>query len=261
MPKSNVVISATLREALFECFRATTRLVRPSLRRQLVLVGGTASIAHSSVFKIEDVDVAGPPSVLIDIWAAVSAGALNFNLEPDGKITFDAPQGFIVRVDLISISDGCIERIHVAEPSKKGSVASKSDLLRLRAVTVVDRGSDGEVDDFRWLLSEVAREGRILPALDGDELDYLSGAGACLGRLDRSVFAAVLGGYNRDIAMKFCYKIKKLNQIRIALPLLTLCQLGMASELEGHRHLQWQHSQKVYVLHFLTDVRCQYNDS
>ena len=43
---------------------------------------------------------------------------------------------------------------------------SKSDLLRLRAVTVVDRGSDGEIDDFRWLWSEVAKLGRSLPGLD-----------------------------------------------------------------------------------------------
>ncbi len=38
----------------------------------------------------------------------------------------------------------------MAQPFYEGSVASKSDLLRLRAVAVVDRGSEGEVDDFRW---------------------------------------------------------------------------------------------------------------
>ncbi|KAI2779973.1 hypothetical protein F4815DRAFT_445854 [Daldinia loculata] len=92
MPKSNITIAAPLREALVQCFHAATRLVRPERRRQLVLVGGAASIAHSS---------------------AITAGALNFSFE---------------------------------------SVAFKLDLLRLRAVTVVDRGSDGEVDDFRWLL-------------------------------------------------------------------------------------------------------------
>jgi hypothetical protein len=123
------------------------------------------------VFKTEDVDIAAPPSVLIDIWEAISAGALNFSLESDGKIAFDAPQGFRVRIDLIQIGDGCIERIHMAEPFFEGSVASKSDLLRLRAVTVVDRGSDGGVDDFRWLLSEVAREGQVPPALDQEELE------------------------------------------------------------------------------------------
>ena len=201
MSKSNYTITESLRGALIECFRATTRLVRPELRRQLVLVGGAASIAHSSVFKTEDVDVAAPPSVLIQIWEAVSAGAPNFSLESDGKIAFDAPQGFRVRIDLIQIGDGCIHRIYVAEPFHEGSVASKSDLLRLRAVTVVDRGSDGEVDDFRWLLSGVASEGQVLPVLDKEELEYVSKAGgSCLGRLDRLVLGAVLGANNSAIA-------------------------------------------------------------
>lgn len=202
MPKSNVTISAPLRGALIECFRATTRLVRPELRRQLVLVGGAASIAHSSKFKTEDMDVAAPPSVLIQIWEAVLAGALNFSLESDGKIAFDAPQGFQVQIDLIQIGDGCIERIHATVPFYEGSVASKSDLLRLRAVTVVDRGSDGEVDDFRWLLSGVASEGQVLPALDKEELEYMGKAGmSCLGRLDRLVFGAVLGENNLELAL------------------------------------------------------------
>jgi hypothetical protein len=43
-----VVLSPLLREAIILCFESTTRLVRPELRRQLVLVGGAASIAHSS---------------------------------------------------------------------------------------------------------------------------------------------------------------------------------------------------------------------
>ena len=204
MPKSNFTIAAPLRGALIECFRATTRLVRPELRRQLVLIGGAASIANASIFKTEDVDVAAPPSVLIQIWEAVSAGALNFSLESDGKIAFDAPQGFRIQIDLIEIGCGCIERIHVAEPFYEGSVASKSDLLRLRAVTVVDSGSDGEIAVFRWLLSGVASEGQVLPALDREELECMSRAGeTCLGRLDRLVLGAVLGNQNANIAYWF----------------------------------------------------------
>jgi hypothetical protein len=206
MPKSNITIAAPLREALIECFRATTRLVRPELRRQLVLVGGAASIAHSSLLKTEDVDVAAPPSVLIRIWETVSAGAPNFSLESDGKIAYDAPQGFRVQIDLIQIGDGCIERIYVAEPFYEGSVASKSDLLRLRAVTVVDRGNDGEVDDFRWLLSGVASEGQVLPVLDKEGLEYVSKAGgSCLERLDRWVLGAVLGANNSLLAYQFVF--------------------------------------------------------
>lgn len=54
-------------------------------------------------------------------------------------IAFDAPQGFRVRIDLIHVGQGFIERIHATESLFEASVASKSDLLRLRAVTVMER--------------------------------------------------------------------------------------------------------------------------
>ncbi|KAH7304710.1 hypothetical protein B0I35DRAFT_494696 [Stachybotrys elegans] len=189
MPKSNLKITAPLRGALLECFRATTRLVRPGLRRQLVL--------HT-----EDVDVAAPPDVLSDIVRRVLDGAPSFSLESDGKIAFDAPQGFRVRIDLIQVGGGCIDKIYATRPLFGASVASKSDLLRLRAVTVVERESDGEVDDFRWLLAETAREGQVLPELDKEDLEYVTGAGACLGELDRLVLVAVLGANNGAAALR-----------------------------------------------------------
>ncbi len=157
------------------------------------MVGGAASIAHSSVFYTEDVDVAAPPAVLIDIWEAVSAGAPNFSFESDGKIAFDAPQGFRVGLEFLEIGAGFIERIHVAEPFYEGSVASMSDLLRLRAVTVVDSGSDGEKDDFRWLLAEVTKAGQLLPGLDKEELEAVDDAVvSCLGVLGRLVLFAIM---------------------------------------------------------------------
>ncbi|KAL6408946.1 hypothetical protein AUP68_07895 [Ilyonectria robusta] len=93
-------------------------------------------------------DVAAPQGPIVEILEVISAGAPNFAIEPDGMISFNAPQGFLVRVDLIQIGSGCIDKIHVTEPLFDGSVASKLDLLRLRAVTVVDRGSDGDVLDL-----------------------------------------------------------------------------------------------------------------
>ncbi|PYI08894.1 hypothetical protein BO78DRAFT_439949 [Aspergillus sclerotiicarbonarius CBS 121057] len=194
MPKSRR-ITAPQRGALIECFRATTRLVRPDLRRQLVLFGGAASIAHSSVYYTEDVDVAAPSNVLADIWEAVTAGAPNFTIEPDDRVAFDASQGFRVQIDFIELGKDIVDCIHVAEPFFEGSVASVSDLLRFRAMTVVDRGSDGESADFRWLLSEVARVGQVLPGLTSEELECMSKAGrSCLGRFDWLVLAAVLSG-------------------------------------------------------------------
>ncbi|KAH8891619.1 hypothetical protein GQ53DRAFT_648360 [Thozetella sp. PMI_491] len=178
MPKPNVAITTPIREALLECFSSITRL------------------------KTEDVDVAAPPAALIDIWEGVSAGALNFSLESDGKIVFDAPQGFRVRVNIIEIGNGCIEHIYVTEPFLDGSVASVSDLLLLRAVTVIDRGSDGDAWDFTWLLAEAARKGNF-PAIGEEELECLCRAGeSCLGRLSRLVIAAILGGNNEAAAMR-----------------------------------------------------------
>ncbi|WQF76570.1 hypothetical protein CDEST_01584 [Colletotrichum destructivum] len=171
MPKSNRTIASPMRAALLECFQAATRL-------------------HT-----EDVDVAAPPQVLLAVWEGAQAGG-PFSLESDGKIAFDAPQGFRVRIDLIEIGGGCIDVIHAATPFRGGSLASKSDLLRLRVKTVVERGSDGEVDDFRWLLRGVARERQVLPRLDDEEVENVVGAGGGLGILDRLLLVAVLGAEN-----------------------------------------------------------------
>lgn len=177
---------------IIECFRATTCQVRPELRRQLVLVGGAASIAHDSDFYTKDVDVAAPSDVIYDIYKGVMDGALNFSLEPDGKIAFDGSQHIRVRVDIIEIGDA-IDRIHATMPFFEGSVASMSDLLRLRAVTVVDRGSDGEADDFRWLLAELAKAGQLVPGLSHEELEYMREVGrSCLGGLDCLVLDSIL---------------------------------------------------------------------
>ncbi|GAP90658.1 hypothetical protein SAMD00023353_4800250 [Rosellinia necatrix] len=90
MPNFKVAIAAPLREAPIECYRAATRLVRPGWRRRLVLVGGTARVAHSPAYKTDDVDVTAPPGVLIDLWKDISAVAHNFSFESHGKIVPDA---------------------------------------------------------------------------------------------------------------------------------------------------------------------------
>ncbi|KAK1706331.1 hypothetical protein BDP67DRAFT_558453 [Colletotrichum lupini] len=181
MPNSSKTISIHMRDALFACFKAATTLVRPGLRQHVILVGGAAS--HT-----EDVD------------ESAQAGLKDFTVEADGKIAFDAPQGFRVRMDVLEIGNGCIERIHATESFLGGSVASTSDLLRLRAKTVVERGSDGEVDDLRWLLLLAARNGQVLPLLDNDEVENLVGAAAILMSFDVLILVALLGVNNSAAA-------------------------------------------------------------
>lgn len=54
-----------------------------------------------------------------------------------------------------------------------------------------------EIEDFRWLLSEAAKAGEILPELDSLEQECILGAGeASLGLLDRLLLLAVSSGKN-----------------------------------------------------------------
>lgn len=146
-------------------------------------------------------DVAAPPDAIHDIGNGIWAGALNFSQHPDGKIAFSAPQGFIIYLDLIEMGGaGCIERIHATKALGEGSLASVADLLLLRAVTVVDRGSDGDILDFEWLLSRVVETDK-LPVIDAEELDWLYKATAiCLGEVGCLVVAAILSENNASEA-------------------------------------------------------------
>lgn len=61
-------------------------------------------------------------------------------------------------------------------------------------MTVVDRGGDGDILDYLWLLSEVAKAGQRLPKLDDEELEYVMRATeSCLPGLGRLAVIAVLG--------------------------------------------------------------------
>jgi hypothetical protein len=149
------------------------------------------------------VDVAASKAALVDIWTRVLEGTPCFALEPDGKIAYDAPQGFRLHVDLIEIGGwGDVRRIHAPEPLFDGFVAFKSDLLLLRAVTVVNRGRDGDILDFLWLLSEVAKEDPF-PVVDEEELEHLCSAmESCLGKIGCLVVAAMIGSSNEAAAMR-----------------------------------------------------------
>lgn len=133
------------------------------------------------------------------------AGALNCSIGSDDKIAFDAPQGFRLELDLIELGGGCIDRFHVTVPFYEGSVASVSDLLLLRAVTVVDHAGIGDVFDFGWLLSKVAKTRESFPEIDDEEFDVLLEAvESCLGGLGCLVAAAIIGSNNAVAAARLC---------------------------------------------------------
>ncbi|CAK7215034.1 hypothetical protein SCUCBS95973_002338 [Sporothrix curviconia] len=173
-----------MREALVECFQALTALVRPEIRCQLVL-------------KTEDLDVAAPPEPLLEIFEVVMAGAPGFSIGPDGSITMEASLGFEVNIDLIQLGAGSIGCIYESKPYFEGALASKADLLRLRAVTVACRAEDGDVLDLKWLLAAVMLEEQLLPRLAEEDLESVVEAGErALPPVWRLVLAAALGEEN-----------------------------------------------------------------
>lgn len=140
-------------------------------------------------------------------WTTSQKQALDvvrsFQLDPDGKIVYDASLGFRVSVDLIELGPGgIIEQIHAKTPFLGGSLASMSDLLLLRAVTVVDRGADGDFLDFQWLLGRIAvSEG--FPKISEGEMCWLRrAADLVVGQsLSWLIVAAIIGSANMAAAM------------------------------------------------------------
>ncbi|KAM0252775.1 hypothetical protein ACHAQJ_007613 [Trichoderma viride] len=202
-PKQRLISFAERYENMNDSIKTENQQYHPwrPMRNNDVYELQGSNIAHEPY--TEDVDVVAPPNILVDIWKGVQADTPSFSLESDGRIVFDASQGFRVRVDLIEIGAGYIEQIYIAEPYFEASIASKTDLLRLRATTTtIDRGSGGDVEDFRWLLEKLARECEILPQLDQKEVEYMLRVGTRMGELDCLVLAAVMGANNGEAALR-----------------------------------------------------------
>lgn len=102
-------------------------------------------------------DVAASPNALGDIWEGAQRGALNFSIESDGKIAFDAPQGFRVRFDCASTgslirhsvrtaniyaySDRYHRRVHESVDTREGALPWRLPPVRVGFVVVEGRDS------------------------------------------------------------------------------------------------------------------------
>lgn len=148
-------------------------------------------------------DVACSKAAVCDILERALAGAPGFSYGCDGKLAYDTSHGFRLYVDVIEIGGwGTIEQIHATKPLFDGCVASISDLLLLlRAVTVVNRGGEGDIWDFKWLLLKVVKQD-CFPDIGDEELeDLCSAVELCLGKMGRLVVAAIIGSSNSNAAM------------------------------------------------------------
>ncbi|PON24680.1 hypothetical protein TGAM01_v206610 [Trichoderma gamsii] len=176
---------------------AWTQELLPALPKR---TAGDLGLSELSLAEFSD--IFAPASVLIEIWKAIELGAAGFSFEDDGRIAFDSKQDFRIRVDLVEAGGEYINQIYATVPYFGASLASKADLLRLRATTIVERQDDGDMTDFRWLLEEVARDGESLPTLTVKKIGDLLAVGAQIGVLDRLILAAIMGTHNEDAALR-----------------------------------------------------------
>jgi hypothetical protein len=181
--------------ALLECFLSATRLLPLRLRSSFVLIGGAASVFHGSRCHTEDVDVAASSETILHFHDAIASGTTQFRCrDPSQTIEFHCSHNFIIHLELLQIGGGFVDSIAACEPFHDGFIASRADLLALRGVTVADRGDDGDLVDFKFLLRTTAEKGSLLPRLDEDVVEALKKAVGMLSWVD----ALVLSGIFRE---------------------------------------------------------------
>jgi hypothetical protein len=216
MPRPDKTISPAQKAALLECFQAATTLVPVALRPQFILVGGTASIAHSSRLWTDDVDVAASAEAIIAFRQAMAREGSSFKISPCETNDFDSRQSFRVSLELLQLGGDFVESIAAVETCLDGFVASLADLIWNRAETVIGRGEIGDVADLRFLLEEAARLGMLIPARGREMREMLLEAAkelslckrllsAGLSRIGRGSGVAIVRGFRSGSFSSICF--------------------------------------------------------
>lgn len=185
MPHPTANIARPEKKAFEACYQACTRLIPLDWRPEFVLIGAAASLIHGSRAKTNDVDIAASPRAIYAFEEAVRGGAQRFRKGSDDNIEFDSHRGFFVKIELLHLGGSFVESVHAIEPCSLGFVASVPDLFCLRAMTVLGRGDDGDVRDFKWLLKKMVRGDSQLPPLSSERLAEVVAGAKAVGRVER----------------------------------------------------------------------------
>lgn len=188
-------ILTPLDAALLECYLSATRLLPLEFRSSFILVGGAAIIFYGRGRTTEDVDVAASTEAIVHIHEAIASGTTQFTIDDTDlleTIKFVSSQDIVVRLELLEIGSGFVDSIDAYVPFHDGFIASRADLLKLRAVTVADRGRQKDWADFMFLLKAVALSGSILPRMDRYTVEALKEVARDLSKMNTLVLIGLL---------------------------------------------------------------------
>ncbi|KAH0369502.1 hypothetical protein KCU65_g3253, partial [Aureobasidium melanogenum] len=167
MPSSKT-ITPRMKDGLLDCFDSASQLLPAALRKEFVLVGSAASLHHGSKFYTSDLDIAASAAAHQALMNAIGSGASNFSIDAvDLSISYQSPKIGQIIVEILGLGAEFVDGIAHILQVKNGFVASVPDLLRLWSATVADRGEDGDLLDFRWLIQRCFEIGGVLPLLRG----------------------------------------------------------------------------------------------
>ncbi|KAH9221091.1 hypothetical protein DL95DRAFT_455872 [Leptodontidium sp. 2 PMI_412] len=172
-------------------------------QQAFILFGGTASIAHGILEqKPKDVDILVGVEALAILDDAIINMREGFHRDCDGTIKWDKcdldnNKLFEVTVELVELGGPFVPRIPEAVGFREGYVATLSELVRLRASTLVGRSDESDYIDFEIILSHAHRRHARLQHLGEEELEsMIEAVKMCERSRDMDVlFMDVLGSF------------------------------------------------------------------
>lgn len=115
------------------------------------------------------------------------------------RFEFDSRLELRVRLELLQLGGPFVESVSAVE-LLGGFVAGLPDLIWNRAKTIVGRGEDGDVADFKFLLAEAEKRGLTISLQDDDMREVLEEAGEELTERERALLQSFMKPPPKDEA-------------------------------------------------------------
>ncbi|MCJ1379617.1 hypothetical protein MMC17_002719 [Xylographa soralifera] len=139
----------------------------------------------------EDADVAVSAEALEPLVQAATIGRGGFRRYPDGTMTWDNGQ-FLVRMECLLLEGPFVPWVPEVVGFREGYKATLPELVRLRALTLVERGDRKDEEDLKLLLKMCVSKSERLPDVDHEELGVLLEAMVGLGEVSEGYFMCII---------------------------------------------------------------------
>ena len=178
-------------QGALDAYAAACAQIPSTLRHAFILIGGAAIAAHGAPRDTEDVDVAVSAQALEPLVLAATIGRGGFRRYPDGTMTWDNGH-FLVRIECLLLKGPFVPWIPEVVGFREGFKVTLSELVRLRALTLVKRGDRKDKGDLKLLLKLCASKSERLSDVDHEELEVLLEAMAGLREVSEGYFMCII---------------------------------------------------------------------